>query len=131
MPFSPLSARPSGALQNKTPPAAQSVGPVGEGFLGVRPGAFEQDFAADVPEAGRALHVHIPAAALFRRELMSYEIDADRRRLLGAAAMEPDAYTKKFTGKYTHRTIGGGVGHNLPQEAPHAFAQAIRDVERL
>ena len=49
----------------------------------------------------------------------------------GAPHPEPDAYTKKFTGKYAHRTIGGGVGHNLPQEAPHAFAQAIRDVELL
>jgi pimeloyl-ACP methyl ester carboxylesterase len=49
----------------------------------------------------------------------------------GAPHLEPDAYTKKFTGKYAHRTIGGGVGHNLPQEAPQAFAQAIRDVELL
>ena len=49
----------------------------------------------------------------------------------GAPHLEPDAYAKKFTGKYAHRTIGGGVGHNLPQEAPQAFAQAIRDVERL
>jgi hypothetical protein len=35
---------------------------------------------------------------------------------------------KKFTGKYEHRDIAGGVGHNLPQEAPQAFAQAIIDV---
>jgi hypothetical protein len=34
----------------------------------------------------------------------------------------------KFTGKYTHRIIRGGVGHNLPQEAPQAFAQAVVDV---
>ena len=49
----------------------------------------------------------------------------------GAPHLEPGAYAKKFTGKYAHRTINGGVGHNLPQEAPQAFAQAIRDVERL
>jgi pimeloyl-ACP methyl ester carboxylesterase len=49
----------------------------------------------------------------------------------GAPHLEPDAYAKKFTGRYAHRAIGGGVGHNLPQEAPRAFAQAIRDVERL
>jgi pimeloyl-ACP methyl ester carboxylesterase len=49
----------------------------------------------------------------------------------GAPHLEPDAYAKKFTGKYAHRTISGGVGHNLPQEAPQAFAQAIRDVERF
>jgi pimeloyl-ACP methyl ester carboxylesterase len=46
----------------------------------------------------------------------------------GAPHPEPSAYAKKFTGKYTHRTITGGIGHNLPQEAPQAFAQAIVDV---
>src|SRR5579864_4863009 len=49
----------------------------------------------------------------------------------GAPHPEPAAYAKKFSGKYAHRTINGGVGHNLPQEAPQAFVQAIRDVERL
>ncbi|MBV9724824.1 MAG: alpha/beta hydrolase, partial [Gammaproteobacteria bacterium] len=37
----------------------------------------------------------------------------------------------KFSGKYTHRTISGGIGHNLPQEAPQAFAQAVKDLEHL
>jgi hypothetical protein len=37
---------------------------------------------------------------------------------------------KKFWDKYEHRTITGGVGHNLPQEAPQAFAKAIVDVDR-
>ena len=46
----------------------------------------------------------------------------------GAPHPEPADYTKKFTGRYSHRTIMGGVGHNLPQEAPRAFAQAILDV---
>ena len=45
----------------------------------------------------------------------------------GAPHPEPGAYAKKFSGKYEHRTIDGGVGHNLPQEAPQAFAQAILD----
>jgi pimeloyl-ACP methyl ester carboxylesterase len=49
----------------------------------------------------------------------------------GAPHPEPAAYAKKFSGKYTHRTINGGVGHNLPQEAPQAFAQAIMDVARF
>jgi pimeloyl-ACP methyl ester carboxylesterase len=49
----------------------------------------------------------------------------------GAPHPEPAAYAKKFSGKYAHRTISGGVGHNLPQEAPQAFAQAIMDVARL
>ena len=49
----------------------------------------------------------------------------------GAPHPEPPAYAQKFSGKYTHRTITGGVGHNLPQEAPQAFAQAIMDVARF
>ena len=46
----------------------------------------------------------------------------------GAPHPEPDAYAKKFSGAYVHRTIGGGVGHNLPQEAPAAFADAILEL---
>ena len=46
----------------------------------------------------------------------------------GAPHPEPAAYAKKFTGKYQHRTIRGGIGHNLPQEAPQAFAEAVVDV---
>jgi pimeloyl-ACP methyl ester carboxylesterase len=41
---------------------------------------------------------------------------------------DPASYRNKFSGKYLHRTITGGVGHNLPQEAPQAFAQAVIDV---
>ena len=48
----------------------------------------------------------------------------------GAPHPEPSAYAKKFTGRYEHRLITGGIGHNLPQEAPQAFAQAIVDVDR-
>jgi pimeloyl-ACP methyl ester carboxylesterase len=43
----------------------------------------------------------------------------------GAPHPEPDAYAAKFSGPYSHRTIEGGIGHNLPQEAPKAFADAI------
>jgi pimeloyl-ACP methyl ester carboxylesterase len=46
----------------------------------------------------------------------------------GAPHPEPAAYAKKFSGKYSHRLIEGGIGHNLPQEAPQAFAQAVVDV---
>jgi pimeloyl-ACP methyl ester carboxylesterase len=49
----------------------------------------------------------------------------------GAPHPPPAAYARKFTGKYVHRTITGGIGHNLPQEAPQAFAQAVVDVEGL
>src|SRR5215831_20236972 len=45
----------------------------------------------------------------------------------GAPHLDPSAYAKKFSGKYEHRTITGGIGHNLPQEAPRAFAKAIVD----
>ena len=46
----------------------------------------------------------------------------------GAPHPEPSAYAAKFSGRYSHRTIKGGIGHNLPQEAPKAFADAILDV---
>jgi pimeloyl-ACP methyl ester carboxylesterase len=46
----------------------------------------------------------------------------------GAPHPEPSAYAAKFSGPYAHRTIEGGIGHNLPQEAPDAFADAIREV---
>jgi pimeloyl-ACP methyl ester carboxylesterase len=46
----------------------------------------------------------------------------------GAPHLDASSYAKKFSGKYSHRIIKGGVGHNLPQEAPQAFAQAVVDV---
>ena len=46
----------------------------------------------------------------------------------GAPHPDPSSYAQKFTGRYEHRQIEGGIGHNLPQEAPVAFAQAIIDV---
>jgi pimeloyl-ACP methyl ester carboxylesterase len=49
----------------------------------------------------------------------------------GAPHPEPGAYAKKFSGKYEHRTIQGGIGHNLPQEAPQAFAKAIMDADHF
>ncbi len=47
----------------------------------------------------------------------------------GAPHADGGAYRKKFSGKYEHRLIKGGIGHNLPQEAPQAFAQAVVDVD--
>jgi pimeloyl-ACP methyl ester carboxylesterase len=49
----------------------------------------------------------------------------------GAAHPEPSAYAKQFSGKYASRIITGGIGHNMPQEAPQAFAQAIVDVDHF
>ena len=47
----------------------------------------------------------------------------------GAPHSQPAAYAAKFVGKYLHRNLTGGIGHNLPQEAPEAFAKAITDVD--
>jgi pimeloyl-ACP methyl ester carboxylesterase len=47
----------------------------------------------------------------------------------GAPHPDASAYAKKFSGKYSHRVITGGIGHNLPQEAPQAFAAAVIDVD--
>lgn len=49
----------------------------------------------------------------------------------GAPHPEPKAYAQKFSGKYEHRDVKGGIGHNLPQEDPKAFVDAISDVTRM
>jgi pimeloyl-ACP methyl ester carboxylesterase len=46
----------------------------------------------------------------------------------GAPHPDPSSYAKKFSGKYSHRNINGGIGHNLPQEAPQTFADAVLEV---
>jgi pimeloyl-ACP methyl ester carboxylesterase len=56
---------------------------------------------------------------------MTLEGDAN-----GAPHPDSSSYAKKFSGKYAHRIIKSGVGHNLPQEAPQAFAKAVLDVDR-
>ncbi len=49
----------------------------------------------------------------------------------GAPHPDPAVYAKKFSGKYHHQLLTGGIGHNPPQEAPQAFAQAVVDVDKL
>jgi pimeloyl-ACP methyl ester carboxylesterase len=49
----------------------------------------------------------------------------------GAPHPDASSYAKKFSGKYAHRLIKGGIGHNLPQEAPQAFAAAVIDVAKI
>jgi pimeloyl-ACP methyl ester carboxylesterase len=56
---------------------------------------------------------------------ITLQVDAD-----GAPRPDPSSYAKKFAGKYSHRLIKGGIGHNLPQEAPQLFAEAVVDVDR-
>jgi hypothetical protein len=48
----------------------------------------------------------------------------------GAPHPDPKAYAKRFSGRYEHRHVAGGIGHNLPQEAPREFAQAVFDVDK-
>jgi pimeloyl-ACP methyl ester carboxylesterase len=49
----------------------------------------------------------------------------------GAPRGNPAVYARKYTGRYEHRAVTGGIGHNLPQEAPEAFARAVIDVDKL
>ena len=66
----------------------------------------------------------LAAAPMIAVPTITLEGDAN-----GAPHPEQSAYAKKFSGKYAHRLISGGVGHNLPQEAPEAFARAIIEVD--
>jgi pimeloyl-ACP methyl ester carboxylesterase len=70
------------------------------------------------------LEGRLAAAPIITVPTITMEGDAN-----GAPHPEPVAYAKKFSGKYTHRTITGGIGHNLPQEAPRAFADAVIEID--
>jgi pimeloyl-ACP methyl ester carboxylesterase len=69
------------------------------------------------------LENRLAAAPVITVPTITLEGDAN-----GAPHPDPASYAKKFVGKYAHRTISGGIGHNLPQEAPQDFAQAVIDV---
>ena len=69
------------------------------------------------------LDKRLAAAPVITVPTITLEGDAN-----GAPHLEPSSYAKMFSGKYSHRTIKGGIGHNLPQEAPQAFADAVVDV---
>jgi pimeloyl-ACP methyl ester carboxylesterase len=83
---------------------------------GIAPGEAQYD----------ELEKRLSAGPVIKVPTITMEGDAN-----GAPFPDPAAYRKKFSGKYAHRTITGGIGHNLPQEAPQAFAQAMIDVDRL
>ena len=70
-----------------------------------------------------ALEAKLAQAPVITVPTITLEGDAN-----GAPHPEASTYAKMFSGKYEHRVISGGIGHNLPQEAPAAFAQAIADV---
>lgn len=73
-----------------------------------------------------AIERQLAAAPTITVPTITLEGDAN-----GAPHPDPATYAGKFTGKYVHRTIAGGIGHNLPQEAPEAFARALFDADRL
>ena len=73
------------------------------------------------------IHSRYPRAAL---GLLLVPLTACTSRPSESTAPDPAAYAKKFTGRYIHRTITGGIGHNLPQEAPKAFADAVVEIDR-
>jgi pimeloyl-ACP methyl ester carboxylesterase len=73
-----------------------------------------------------AIEERLAAAPVIGVPTITLEGDAN-----GAPHPEPSSYANKFSGKYEHRLIHGGIGHNLPQEAPEAFATAVIDVARL
>jgi len=85
-----------------------------------RLGLAEGDPRFDELEARIAVRPVIPVPAI------TLEGDAN-----GAFHLDPGAYRDRFTGPYEHRLIGGGVGHNLAQEAPRAFADAVQDVAQM
>ena len=82
--------------------------------LAARPGRRRGAIRRPGTPAGRSPVIAVPTITL--------EGDAN-----GAPHPGPAAYAEKFPGKYAHRTITGGIGHNLPQEAPHEFARAVID----
>jgi hypothetical protein len=71
------------------------------------------------------------SASHFRCSPNSRHTDASRDANGAPHFPDDSPYRKKFTGKYDYRISKGGIGHNLPQEAPHDFAQAIIDVDKL
>jgi pimeloyl-ACP methyl ester carboxylesterase len=72
------------------------------------------------------LENRLAAAPVISVPTITLEGDAN-----GAPHADPSAYARYFKGKYLHRTVPGGIGHNLPQEAPQAFADAVVEVDTL
>jgi pimeloyl-ACP methyl ester carboxylesterase len=72
------------------------------------------------------LEQRLAAAPVITVPTITLEGDAN-----GAPHADSRLYASKFSGTYAHRLITGGIGHNLPQEAPQAFAQAVVDVDRM
>ena len=72
------------------------------------------------------LEKRLAAAPIISVPAITMEGDAN-----GAPHLDPSAYKGKFSGKYEHRNVTGGIGHDLPQEAPEDFARAVVDVDHM
>lgn len=81
---------------------------------------------ADGEPALDAIEEKLAAAPTITVPTITLEGDAN-----GAPHPEPSSYAAKFSGRYAHRTIPGGIGHNLPQESPVEFAKAVRDIAQV
>jgi pimeloyl-ACP methyl ester carboxylesterase len=81
---------------------------------------------ADGEAGNSALEERLAEAPVISVPTITLEGDAN-----GAPHPEPSSYATKFSGTYSHRTVEGGIGHNLPQEAPEAFASAVTEVRSL
>jgi pimeloyl-ACP methyl ester carboxylesterase len=79
---------------------------------------------ADVEPKYKDLEKRLAQGPVISVPTITLEGDAN-----GAPHPDASAYATKFSGRYEHRVITGGIGHNLPLEAPQAFAQAIVDVD--
>ena len=73
-----------------------------------------------------ALEQRLAKAPVITVPTITMEGDAN-----GAPHPAAEDYAKRFTGKYEYRLISGGIGHNLPQEDPQAFAKAVIDADNL
>ena len=81
---------------------------------------------AEGEPAYRDIEARLAEAPVITVPAITLEGDAN-----GAPHPEPAAYAAKFAGPYSHRTITGGIGHNLPQEAPDAFVDAVLAVGHM
>ena len=72
----------------------------------------------------RSLRSNVSKSSCGKLSVPTITLEGDAN---GAPHPEPPTYAGRFTGPYEHRSLAGGIGHNLPQEAPRAFAAAVRE----
>jgi pimeloyl-ACP methyl ester carboxylesterase len=93
---------------------------------------YQYYFATERGRAGYDKYRRDFAKLIWRTASTKWNFDDATFDRSAASFDNPDhvAIATKFTGTYSHRTIEGGIGHNLPQEAPEAFADAVREVAK-